>query len=396
MATATGPRLADALSLLAEMTDELVVATARDTHAAWARRSHGAVRRVTGRAGVVPEAVHGAIATAVYGGIGAGLRATSAGLDRAASAGLGPVWEQGPRARFVASAVNGLIGDRLVAERPRLAIPVALRDDGRDVAPTSAALAAAHPEATGRLVVFVHGLCENESYWRLHAERTGTTYPEALAAHGWTPLLVRLNTGLGLRESGAGLAGLLQQVVEAWPVPVTRIALVGHSMGGLVARAAVAVGVEPAAGAERWTELVSDLVTLGTPHLGAPIARGIGHGVRGLDVLPETAAFGRILDRRSVGVRDLVDGLGDDVAPLPRARHRLVSATLSRSPRSPVGHVLGDLLVRPGSAVGRAPGGRTLFPDADLLHVGGTDHFGLLNHPEVLRALERWLDEPAG
>ena len=88
-----------------------------------------------------------------------------------------------------------------------------------------------------------------------------------------------------------------------------------------------------------WTDLVTDVVTLGTPHLGAPIARGIGHGSRGLGRLPETAAFGRILDWRSVGVHDLVAGLAEDVPPLPHARYRLVAATLTGSPRHPVGHV---------------------------------------------------------
>jgi hypothetical protein len=67
-----------------------------------------------------------------------------------------------------------------------------------------------------------------------------------------------------------------------------------------------------------------------------------------------------------------------------------VSATLTRSERHPVGHLVGDLLVRPPSAHGRDRR-RTLFPGADVLHVGRTDHFGLLNHPEVHRALQQWL-----
>jgi hypothetical protein len=135
---------------------------------------------------------------------------------------------------------------------------------------------------------------------------------------------------------------------------------------------------------------VTDVVTLGTPHLGAPLARGIAHGSTGLGRLPETAAFGRILDWRSRGVHDLVTGLAEDVPPLPHARYHLVSATLTRSERHPVGNLVGDLLVRPRSAYGRDRT-RTLFPGADVLHVGRTDHFGLLNHPEVHRALREWL-----
>ena len=371
-----GPGVLDALSLLSEVADELVVRSVRDTHLAVADRAGGG-------------AVHRGIATAVYGGLGAGLRATSRGLDRLAATGVGPRLEDRTQGRFVNAAVNGLIGDRLVQERPRLAIAMAVRNAGLDVVPDAPGLAAAFPGPTGRLVVFLHGLCENESYWHRHRDRTGTTYGEALAARGWTPVFLRANTGLGLRENGVALSSLMQQVVDAWPVPVTRIALVGHSLGGLVLRAAGAVAAEPVD--HDWNALVTDVITLGTPHLGAPIAWGIGHGSRGLGLLPETAAFGRILDWRSVGVHDLVAGLAEDVPPLPHARYRLVAATVTASRRHPVGHVVGDFLVRPRSAYGRDRRGRELFPGADVLHVGRTDHFGLLNHRDVLRAMERWL-----
>lgn len=373
---AHGPGVLDALSLLSEVADELVVRTVRDTHLAWATRAHAGT-------------LHRGIASGVYGGLGAGLRVASRGLDRLAATGVGPRLEDRREGRFVTSAVNGLIGDRLLRERPQLAIPMAVRRDGRDVEPDADGLAAAFPGATGRLVVFLHGLCENESYWTRHRDRTGTTYGEALAARGWTPVFLRANTGLGLRENGVALASLMQRVVDAWPTEVTRVALVGHSLGGLVVRAAGAVAADPTP--TDWNRLVSDVVTLGTPHLGAPIAWGIGHGSRGLSVLPETAAFGRILDWRSVGVHDLVAGLAEDVPPLPHARYRLVAATLTASQRHPVGHVVGDLLVRPRSAYGRDRRGRELFPGAEVLHVGRTDHFGLLNHPEVHRAMERWL-----
>jgi hypothetical protein len=389
-ATAPGPRLLDALSLLSEVADELVVKSARDTHLAWADRAHGVARRASRGTSTVPEVVHRGIAGAVYAGIGAGLKGAALGLDRLAASGIGPGLEDSARGRFVSSAVNGLIGDRLLRERPQLAIPMAARVDGRDVV-VEDGLETAYPAATGRLVVFLHGLCENESYWNLHRDRTGTTYGEALAEQGWTPVFLRANTGLPLRENGVALAALMQRLVDAWPVPVTRVALVGHSLGGLVLRAAGAVAAEPPASGNDWNALVSDVITLGTPHLGAPIARGIGHGSRGLGAVPETAAFGRILDWRSVGVHDLVAGLAEDVPPLPHARYHLVCATVTRVRRHPVGDLVGDFLVRPRSAYGRDKRGGRLFPDADVLHVGGTDHFGLLNHPEIHRAMRGWL-----
>jgi len=371
---ATEPTYLDALSLLAEVADELLVRSVGETHDAWAERFGGYPGRQ--------------VTTMVHTGVGLGLRAASAVLGRVAEAGVGPRLEDGPRGRFVNAAANGLIGDRLARERPRLAITMAARAAGRDVVPTPDGLAAAYPDATERVVLFLHGLCENESYWQRGRERTGTTYGAMLAERGWTPVFLRANTGLGVRENGVALAALGQDLVDAWPVPVQRVALVGHSMGGLVLRAAGAVAT---AAHRPWTRLVSDVVTLGTPHLGAPIARGIGHGSRGLGRLPETAAFGRILDQRSLGVHDLVAGLAEDVAPLPHARYRLVAATVTTRPRHPVGHVVGDLLVRVASAHGRDRSGRELFPGGTVLHVGRTDHFGLLNHPEVHSALRDWL-----
>ncbi len=263
-----GPTVIDALSLLAEVGDQLLVRTVRDTHLAVLDRTSAG-------------AVHRGVATAVYRGLTGGLNGTSRALDRLAATGVGPRLEAEPRGRFVSSAVNGLIGDRLLRERPQLAIPMAVRRRGADVEPEPEALGEAFPEATGQLVVFLHGLCENESYWNRHRDRMGTTYPAMLAERGWTPLMLRANTGLPLRENGAALTALLQRVVEAWPVPVTRIAMVGHSLGGLVLRAAGAVASDVA---EPWRDLVSDVVTLGTPHLGAPIAWGIGHGSRGLSM----------------------------------------------------------------------------------------------------------------
>jgi pimeloyl-ACP methyl ester carboxylesterase len=392
MSTATGlaagPTVAEALSLLAEVADELVVGTVRDTHVACVDRVHGTARLLTGGGPGLTERLHRGIAAGVYAGLGLGLRTASRGLHRVAEREIGPRLEADHRGRCLNAAVNGLIGDRLERERPRLAIPMAVRRAGADVLPEPEALVAAFPDATGRVVVLLHGLCENEDVWRLHREKRGTSYPEELAAAGWTPVLLRANTGLGLRANGVALASLMQRLVGAWPVTVERVALVGHSMGGLVMRAAGAVATE----VDRpWTTLVSDVVTLGTPHLGAPLARGVGHGSRGLGRLPETAAFGRILDWRSAGVHDLVAGLAEDVPPLPHARYRLVAGTLTGSARHPLGHLAGDGLVRVRSAYGRDRRGVELFPGAEILHVGGVGHFDLLNHPRVGRALRDWL-----
>lgn len=387
MSQTAGPGLLDALSLVAETVDELVLGAVRDTHTAVADRVHGALSRTTGELSALPVALHRGVVSGMYGGIGFGLRAIGSGLGLAGRAGLGPRLDAHPAGRRANAAVNGIIGDRLRDQRPTLAIPLAVRVDDADVPLHPGALARAFPGATGRVVVFLHGLSEDERSWDRHRERLGTTYGEGLADEGWTPVFLRGNTGLPVRENGVALSALLQDLTDAWPVELDRLVLVGHSMGGLIIRSACSVLTV----ADRpWAERVSDVVTLGTPHLGAPLAAGVGTGATALARLPETAAFGRLLDWRSLGVRDLVEGLGEDVPALPHARYRLVYATLTDSPRHPVGRFLGDLLVRVPSASGR---GRlvTLFPDAEVLHLPGAGHFALLNDPRVHDALREWL-----
>ena len=225
-------------------------------------------------------------------------RALSTGLGTLADLGVGPALKDSEPGRTVNAAVNGIIGDRLARERPRLAVPLAVRREGADVPLRTDALRSAFPEATGRVAVLLHGLSESESWFDRHRDVVGATYADTLASLGWAPVLLRANTGLGLRENGAALSGLLQDLTEAWPVPVDRMALVGHSMGGLIVRAACAVRSEAS---RPWDGLVTDVVTLGTPHLGAPLAGGVGTGARALTRLPEPAAFGRILDQRWPG-----------------------------------------------------------------------------------------------
>lgn len=381
------PGVLDALSLLSLYADEVVVATARDTHQAVAERVFTTANRVSLRAARVPQVVHDGVSSAAYSSLSLTLRAVGAALSRLGAAGIGPRLDDSATGRALQSAVNGVVGERLRDEHPHLALSTEIRVAGRSVPLEHAALADAFPRATDRVVVFVHGLGEHEGHWDHRRYEMGGSYGSRLEmGSGWTPVYLRVNTGLSVAENGVALTALLQSLVDQWPVDVRRVALVGHSMGGLIIRAACSV----ATGAKRpWVERVSDVVTLGTPHLGADLARGAAGGARLLGLLPESAAFSRILEHRSPGIRDLERGL-PELPSLPHIRYRLVSAALG-SARSPLGWLMGDLLVRRGSATGASRKILRLFPDADLLHVPGTDHFGLLNHPEVFKALKEWL-----
>jgi hypothetical protein len=145
------------------------------------------------------------------------------------------------------------------------------------------------------------------------------------------------------------------------------------------------------------------VITLGTPHDGAPLEQAVHALSAALHLAPETRPFARVLRRRSAGIRDLRRGsLADadwrdqdpdalfakacaEIPLLPGAMHCFVSATVTRGDRHPVGRLLGDMLVLSPSASGRRVG----FDSG--LAIGGAHHLALLNHPAVAEQLRAWL-----
>jgi pimeloyl-ACP methyl ester carboxylesterase len=350
----------------------------------------------------------------VSDGVDSGLRGGARLAGRGAEAGLRrlpapngrPLSTTAPGSALI-GAINGLIGDTLEREQNALHEPMAVRVDGHAVPAEPDALVAAFPAATPRLVVFVHGLMGTEFNWRLGAGPGGETYGTRLARDlGRSPVYMRYNTGRHVSENGRSLAELLEELVEAWPVEVEEIALVGHSMGGLVARSACHLAALDGAA---WTGRVRHVVSLGTPHMGAPLAQGVHYLSAALHALPETRPFGDFLRRRSAGIRDLrqgslVDEDWKDLDPdvlravacqevplLEGATHCFVAATVTASDRHPVGRLLGDWLVLSPSASGRSRRRQIPFELEYGLHVGGTNHLALLNHPEVYERLRVWL-----
>jgi pimeloyl-ACP methyl ester carboxylesterase len=189
-------------------------------------------------------------------------------------------------------------------------------------------------------------------------------------------------------------------------VDVDEIALVGHSMGGLVARSACCHAAEADAD---WARLIKHSVSLGTPHMGAPLEQAVHVLSAGLARLPETRPFANFLRRRSGGIRDLRQGSlvdedwrdcdpdalrGAACAEIPLlegATHCFVSATVTRSDRHPVGRLIGDTLVLKPSASGRSRTRRIPFEDEYGMHLGKASHFALLYHPAVYEKLRGWL-----
>jgi pimeloyl-ACP methyl ester carboxylesterase len=352
-------------------------------HRAVATRAFGA----SGPGAAPARVVHDTVSKGVYAGISGAGRAAG----RGACALVGPhTISDSPRGAFLLGVLNGLYGDQLAEEDSDLAFSMTAH--------------VARRPATPRVVVFLHGLMETESGWRLGG---GETYGDRLAADlDFTPVYVRYNTGRHISENGRELAELLEQLVHDWPVEVERLALVGHSMGGLVARSACHYGVEHGC---RWTGRVKHVVSLGTPHFGAPVAEGVAWLAAGLRKLPETAPFGDFFARRSAGIRDLRNGsLVDEdwhgrdphalklaacqeIPLLEGATHCFISASLVRSRSNPLGRFIGDALVLEASASGRSKTRRIGFDASFGHHVAGASHISLLNHPEVYEKLREWL-----
>jgi pimeloyl-ACP methyl ester carboxylesterase len=382
-------------------------ASIRETHLGIAQRAF----RGVGPAGRPIQLVHDALARRAYDGVALAAHALGGAADTTIERlGIGHEFALSTRRRgsAVVAALNGLIGDQLERAQSPLHQPTSLRRDGEAVTLDADSLTAAFPDATSRLVVFLHGLMGTEFYWEWGARGIRQTYGERLAADlGCTPVYLRYNTGRHISENGRSVAALLEDLVERWPVEVEEIALIGHSMGGLVARSACYQGSESG---HRWSELVRHVVSLGTPHLGAPLEQGVHLASAALYALPETRILGAFLRRRSAGIRDLRHGsLVDEdwrgrdpdalrtaacreVPLLSGATHCFVSATITHGVGHPLGRLLGDTLVLVPSATGRGRTRRIPFEAEYGYHVSPTHHLALLNHPEVYERLRAWLD----
>jgi hypothetical protein len=382
----------------------------RDAHGGIAERVFWAVGL-----GVQPargiRAIHDGVADTLYAGVGAAgagaVRAGSRVLARLRSEEGLPV-DASLRGRLAVGALNGAIGDALHRRGNGLALEMGVRVDGALVPPSREALRAAFPGATPRIAVFLHGLCETEDAWRLGARRHAPYGERLRDALGLTPVYVRYNTGRHISENGRELAGLLAALEREWPVELAEIALVGHSMGGLVARSATHYGAGSTA-----TNRVRHVVSLGSPHHGARLER-LAHAAGAAACrLPETRALAGALRARSVGIRDLYHGYlvdedwqdydpqaflvaaGREIPFLATATHLFVAATVTRDPEAPLGRAVGDLLVSRPSAWAQRPHERVRFPLENYRHVGGATHLDLLNHPAVGDQLVRWLSPRA-
>jgi pimeloyl-ACP methyl ester carboxylesterase len=308
------------------------------------------------------------------------------------------------------AVLNGLVGDYLERGGNGLRTHMGCYHRGLPVVLDRAGLARAYPDATGRVALFVHGVMCTETIWRFP---DGSDYGQKLQAElGITPVYVRYNSGLPIADNGAALAACLQQLVDAYPVPLEELILIGYSMGGLLVRSACHVASLQGLS---WLEHVRRALYVGTPHLGTPAER-LGRVVaRVLRAIPDpyTRLVGEIGDLRSAGIKDLGDAdlrhedraavsgrlsLRDPrhpVALLPGIRHALVAGTLSDDPTN-LAAFFGDSIVPVTSATAYVNSGETSPLDPrDVKVLPGRSHLDLPHDAEVYDFIRKFCEHTA-
>jgi pimeloyl-ACP methyl ester carboxylesterase len=367
--------------------------------------AEGLHRNISGRASIVGASRQGptkGITGLVYSSVRGVSRLVGHGLDAALTAAT-PLLAQtrSPPIRDAAvAALNGVFGDHLERRANPLAIHMQLRRDGHALELNPDSLRAHLPDLGPKPLLLIHGLCLNDRQWL----REGHDHGAALARDlGFTPIYLFYNSGRHVADNGRELAALLQQLVDNWPVPIESLHLLGHSMGGLVARSAIHHATQESL---PWATQLTTLSCLGTPHHGAPLERAGSWADAIIGFSPYTAPFMKLGESRSAGIKDLRFGrLIDTQTQHPRHRDTRAAAPLPSGVRchaiaatraaldSPGTRKPGDGLVPIPSALGlhRDPRLSLDFPESQRFVAHECSHFDLLNKAEVYQRLHDWL-----
>ncbi len=304
----------------------------------------------------------------------------------------------------IVGILNGVAGDVLERRGMALATPMQLIAHPSSVASGS--------ETPSRIVISIHGLMSTERTWFMD---DGSTYGSQLAQDlGYLPLYIRYNTGRHISENGEALHRILDEFVRTYPGSIDEIALIGHSMGGLVLRSACHVAAEADDG--NWLPLLKRAFYLGSPHLGAPLERFGNLTSWILKTMPwgnpYTNIVAKIINLRSSGIKDLryanlshADWEGHDadellrnrrhpVPLLPHIRHHLIAGSVSNDPRLRL--LFGDAIVPVRSATGQArfADRSALFPQQHVRIIEGISHSRLSGNADVYQQIRAWCEEP--
>ncbi len=351
--------------------------------------------RTRGITRLVYESIRG-----VIGLVGHGLDMLLAGLEPLL--GERSTW---PGRETLLAALNGVLGDYLAASNNPLAITMRLRRGGIALPRERSQLAAAIPQPGGRVVVLLHGLCMNDLQWKRKGHDHGAALARDLA---YTPVYLHYNSGLHISTNGRAFAELMETLAQLWPVPLTELVLIGHSMGGLVARSACHYG---ALARQQWVRHLHKLIFLGTPHHGAPLERGGNWVDTLLSISKYSAPLARLGKIRSAGITDLRFGnLVDEdwtkhdrfersgdvraAVPLPEGiACYAIAGTTGEKAGDLSDRLIGDGIVPLASALGHHKNPRLAltFDESRQWVARGINHLDLLSRAEVYAQIRRWL-----
>jgi len=187
------------------------------------------------------------------------------------------------------SILNGVFGDTLEKQKSKLAIQMQF----------------VQPQASnGKLSIFIHGLCASEDSWNYTDNKTLNYGSQLEKDCGFTPLYVRYNSGLHISTNGQLLAKLISDYIADQKIPVTEIALFGHSLGGLVVRSACYYAKKEKL---PWVDKITKIFLIGTPHHGNDYEKLGNITTNILKMVPNLVTYGLALagNKRSAGIKDL-------------------------------------------------------------------------------------------
>jgi hypothetical protein len=360
--------------------------------------------RTGGLTGFVYRAVHGVTAL-----VGKGLQSGFVRLEPMLET-LVDAPPDTPQREAVLAALNGVLGDRLADDHNPLATPMTLRAQ-RQTLPLRPGMAV--DGASGKIMLFMHGLCMNDLQWQDQPGPDGDPWQALAAPLGYTPVYLRYNSGRHISQNGRELAGLLAQLLAHWPVAVRELTVVAHSMGGLVMRSAIDIAQGER---QHWPSKLKNIFFLGTPHHGAPLERAGNWIDLLLGSTPFSAPFAKLGQLRSAGITDLRHGFTADADWLGRDRFRrqadqrqpmplpagvtchAIAATMATRRSLLAERLLGDGLVPLRSALGQHDDPRRVLaiPPQHQWIAYRMNHMQLLHNVAVVDQLRQWLTAEPG
>lgn len=303
-----------------------------------------------------------------------------------------------PRLHFLVGVLNGILGDYLLEQHNPLGLPAVLYDHYGELQ---------QGDLTGRVVIFVHGLCMNHCDWNAH-NFAGIGEKLLAQRDNNTMLYLNYNTGRRISANGRSLANVLNDLIKRNP-RITSIDLIGHSMGGLVLRSALFYGKQSI---HAWVYMVENLVCLGSPHHGAVLERFGFRLQERFRHFPMTKLISQIVNIRSNGILDLRYGsvrdddwehndirigeLDDNRKPAPLPSHIntfLVAGTIEAEHKQQRSlKIIGDYLVSVKSALGEHPNPRfqLKLPESHKAVFYGLNHFEIQHHASVAEQIAKW------